>query len=202
MSRFEAAFARFDAANAEDPSEVVDGGRLRPAELLYAERMSAMLGRLYPEASEALRLAARAQHLRRWTVPRTDYPMDRTGYLRWRTDLKRKHAEWAGAMLADVGYEPNEIARVGALIRKENLKVDAEAQALEDVAAMVFLEHYLDAFAEKHDDDKLAGILSKTLVKMSDKGREAAGALPLSDRVRRLLQSSPRPARRSGEKSA
>ena len=111
--------------------------------------MTAALGRLYPDASEALQLAARAQHIRRWTVPRASYPMDRAGYLRWRKDLKRKHAEWAGDILADCGYAEDEIARVGSLIRKENLKRDAEAQALEDVASIVFLEHYAADFARQ-----------------------------------------------------
>ncbi len=191
MSRLETAYARIDAANAEDPTRVTVDGRLKPAELVYGERMTATLARLYPEASETLKLAVRAQHLRRWTVPRESYPMDRTGYLRWRNDLKRRHAEWAGAILAECGYAPAEIERVGALIRKENLKRDAEAQALEDVAALVFLEHYLDDFAAKHDDAKLAGILAKTLAKMSEKGREAALLLDLSSRIRTLIAQPP-----------
>ncbi len=193
MNRLETAYARIDAANAEDPARVAVDGEAKPAELVYGERMTATLARLHPEASEVLRLAVRAQHLRRWTVPRASYPMDRTGYLRWRNDLKRKHAEWAGAILAECGYAPAEIERVGALIRKESLKRDAEAQAVEDVAALVFLEHYLDDFAEQHDDSKLAGILVKTLAKMSDKGREEAFLLDLSPRIRALIAEPPSP---------
>jgi hypothetical protein len=187
MTRLETAFVRFDAANAEDPTEIDVGGCSRPAELVYGERMTAALQRLYPEASEALQLAARAQHLRRWTVPRESYPMDRPGYLRWRNDLKRKHAEWAGAILADCGYADAEIARVASLIRKENLKRDPEAQALEDVAAIVFLEHYAADFVPKHDAEKVVSILAKTLNKMSDHGRKAATELPVPPQFRDLV---------------
>lgn len=191
MTRLETAFARIDAANGEDPNVVTVGGKPRPAEVVYSERMTETLARLHPEASEALRLAVRAQHLRRWTVPRASYPMDRSGYLRWRNDLKQRHAEWTGAILADCGYSGEEIAHVGALIRKEGLKRDPEAQALEDVAALVFLEHYLEEFAAKHDDTKLSGILHKTLVKMSLAGRQAALALALSPRIGALIAAPP-----------
>jgi hypothetical protein len=192
MSRLEAAYAKIDAANEEDPTQVLVGARARANELVYGERMTGVLLRLYPEASEALKLAARAQHIRRWTVPRASYPMDRIGYLRWRNDLKRKHAEWAGAILAECGYSESEIARVGSLIRKENLKQDAEAQALEDVASIVFLEHYCEEFAKKHDDAKVLSIIAKTLAKMSEHGRQAALALtlppPMSDLLKRAIE--------------
>jgi hypothetical protein len=187
VSRLETAYARIDAANAEDPTLIDVDGRSRPAELVYGERMTRVLGRLYPDASEALKLAIRAQHLRRWTVPRASYPMDRPGYLRWRNDLKRKHAEWAGAILADCDYAADEIARVGSLIRKENLKRDPEAQALEDVASIVFLEHYAADFAPKHDAAKVAAILAKTLAKMSGHGRKAALDLPLPPALHDLI---------------
>ena len=188
MSRLDDAFARIDAANAEDPSLVLADGVERPAELVYGERMSATLASLYPEASEALKLAIRAQHIRRWTVPRSSYPMDRVGYLRWRKDLQKKHAEWTGAIMAECGYSAEEIGRVGSLIRKENLKRDAEAQALEDVAAIVFLEHYAVPFAAKHEPDKVKEILAKTMNKMSDHGREAALRINLPPAVASLVR--------------
>lgn len=194
-THFDQAVAAIDAANAEDPASVTVGGEARPAELLYGERMSEVLHDLHPGATEALRLAARAQHIRRWTVPRASYPMDRTGYLRWRTDLKRKHAEMAAEIMRTTGYGDDEIKRVGALIRKERLKQDAEAQALEDVACIVFLKHYIDEFAAKHDDDKLISILRKTWVKMSPHGHAASLKLDLSPRVAglvgRALQGEP-----------
>lgn len=186
-SRLAKAFEAIDEANSQDPSKVTaDGGQV-PAERLYGERMSQTLDELYPEASEILKVAARAQHIQRWTVPRANYPMDRTGYLRWRTELKRKHATLTGELMQSSGYSEEEIARAGALIRKERLKQNAESQALEDVACIVFLKHYVDEFAAKHDDDKLIQILRKTWVKMSPHGHQAALALPLSPRVGELV---------------
>src|SRR5262245_41082033 len=140
--RFQAAIARFDAANAEDPNKERFQGREYPKELLYAERMTAWLERLAPDASEALQLAVRSQHLCRWKIPRDQYPRDRTGYLRWRTDLQKFHAEQAGNILHEVGYDETLIARVQSLLRKQRLKQDPETQTLEDVACLVFLESY------------------------------------------------------------
>lgn len=183
---FEKAIARFDAANAEDPNR--EGAR--PKELVYAERMSAWLERLAPDASEALRLAARCQHIRRWTIPRAAYPAGREGYKQWRTAAARMHAETAGAILREVGYDEATIRRVESLVRKERLKVDPEAQLLEDVVDLVFLEHYLADFAKKHDEEKLRGILRKTWEKMSKRGREAALALPLAPELRALVEKA------------
>lgn len=189
-NRLHTAMAAIDAANSEDPNRVVVGGEELPAELIYGQRMSAMLARVYPDASEALQLAVRAQHIRRWQIPRSTYPMDRPGYLRWRKELGRRHAEWAGEILAASGYTPEEITRVASLIRKENLRRDAESQALEDVAALVFLTHYAEDFAAKHPPEKVVDVLAKTLAKMSEHGKEAAGALDLSPAVRHALQAA------------
>ena len=144
-----------------------------------------MLARFAPDASEPLRLAARCQHVERWKIPRADYPMTRAGYERWRTRLRDFHAERAGAILRDAGYDDATIGRVGALIRKEALKTDAEAQALEDVVALVFMESYLDDFVAKHagyDEAKFVDILQKTARKMSARGRASALTLDLSAR--------------------
>jgi hypothetical protein len=179
-SRFERAIARFDAANAEDPNEEAVGGRTRPKEVVYAERMSAMLARFTPDASEILRLAARCQHIERWKISRGDYPMDRIGYLQWRKRLNKFHAQVAGDILRDVGYDEATIARVGALLKKEVLKDDPDAQALEDVVGLVFFESYLSGFVAAHgtyDPSKFADILAKTAKKMSARGRAAAIAL-------------------------
>jgi hypothetical protein len=178
--RFLLAIARFDAANAQDPRRESDGGLERPKELLYAERLTAMLERYAPEASEALRLAARCQHIQRWKVPRADYPMTRPGYHQWRTRLRDFHADLAATILREAGYDEAIIGRVRALIRKEALKSDAEAQALEDIVDLVFLESYLDDFVAKHsgyDHAKFVDILKKTARKMSTRGRAAATTL-------------------------
>lgn len=175
--RFDRAIACFDAANADDPNRESVAGHERPKELLYAERLTGMLARLAPDAPEALRLAARCQHIQRWKIPRSDYPMTRAGYHQWRTRLRDFHADLASAILRDAGYDDATIGRVRSLIRKEALKSDPEAQALEDVVALVFVESYLDAFVVRHgdyDEAKFTDILTKTAKKMSARGREAA----------------------------
>lgn len=177
--RFEKAIARFDAANAEDPNRETFDGAEQPKELLYAKRMTAWLERLAPDASEPLRLAARCQHIRRWTVPRNTYSMDRQGYKQWRTALAKFHAETAGALLRELGYDEQTLGRVQSLLRKERLKLDPETQLLEDVACLVFLENYFADFAKQHDEKKLVGIVRKTWEKMSSKGRDAALKLDL-----------------------
>src|SRR5215470_15361777 len=131
--RFDDAIAAIDGANARDPNTVEIDGRAVPAELLYGRRMSDALARLAANASELLRIAVRGQHIERWTSPRGGYPAGRAGYLKWRNDLKDYHARRLGEIMTAAGYEPQEAARVGALVRKERLRSDPEAQMLEDV---------------------------------------------------------------------
>ncbi|MBY6242450.1 DUF4202 domain-containing protein [Methylosinus sp. Sm6] len=191
--RFEAVVASIDAANADDPRKVEIGGVEKPFEIAYAERMSARLDAIYPEASELLKIAARAQHLRRWDIPRENFPLGRHGYNEWRKDCRVHHARLVGELMRAQGYEEEAVAHVGSLIRKEKLKKDRESQALENVAAIVFLEHYFDDFHEKYkdyDDDKIVDILAKTLCKMSPKGHAAALALPLPERTRGLVAAA------------
>jgi hypothetical protein len=185
-SRFEQAIERIDCANALDPNRTIFAGEEGPAELIYGRRMTAWLGRLDPAASEALQLAVRCQHLRRWDIPRSDYPMTRAGYHQWRTRLASYHAEHAAEILRTAGYDEATAGRVQSLVRKERLKTDPEAQMLEDVACLVFLELDYVEFAQKHDDPKVVDILRKTWKKMSEKGRaaaiELAGTLPEAQR--------------------
>lgn len=175
--RLEAALAAFDEVNAEDPNQVEAEGLKWPKELLYARQMTRWLERFAPDASEALRLAARCQHIRRWQIPRNSYPRDRIGYLKWRTELKQLHARVAGKILADVGYGHDTIARVQSLLKKERLKSDPEAQTLEDVVCLVFLENWFDDFSKQHEPDKVVDIVAKTWKKMSPAGHRAALAL-------------------------
>src|SRR5262245_33239278 len=186
--RLEDVIAAIDAANGRDPNTIEAEGRSEPAELVYGWRMSAALARLAPAASEPLRIAARGQHIERWTSPRRGYPEGRVGYLRWRKDLQDFHARRLAEIMSARSYDATAIARVGALIRKEKLKSDAEVQMLEDVACIVFLEHYLGDFLRKTDEDKLAGILAKTWNKMSPLGREEAEKLALPPPVPTLLE--------------
>lgn len=182
--------AAIDAANEADPNRLPVGGQACPAELVYGKRMSEALARLYPDASEHLSIAARGQHIERWTSPRNGYPEGRVGYLKWRKDLLDYHAGRLAGIMQEAGYEEGDIARVKSLIRKQRLKYDAEAQALEDVICVVFLEHYFADFAAKHDDAKLIDILRKTWAKMSPKGRDAALKLHLPERAGRLVAAA------------
>lgn len=187
-ARFEAAIAAFDAENAKDPNFIMVDGEDVPKELAYARQMSRWLEKLVPGASEALRLAACAQHIRRWEIPRRDYPMDRVGYLRWRTDLKHFHARIAGDILESLGYDAETVGRVQSLLKKQRLKQDPEAQALEDVICLVFLENYFADFAKQHDPEKIVDIVRKTWKKMSPAGHEAALKLELPPEARALVE--------------
>jgi hypothetical protein len=190
-ARFEQAISRFDLSNAEDPRTVAgpDGAPIS-AELLYAQRMTTWLNRLYPKASEPLQLAARAQHIQRWKIPRDSYPMDRAGYHRWRTALYGFHADTAAAILADVGYDAATIERVRFLLQKQRLKSDADTQALEDTICLVFLESYFADFAATQDEEKLMTILRRTWAKMSPVGHAAALQLPLPLKLAALVKQA------------
>jgi hypothetical protein len=193
MLALDATLAAIDAANADDPRKLVIDGVTHPFELVYAMRMSARLAALYPQASDLLQIAARAQHLRRWEIFRENFPRGRHGYSDWRKAARIHHAALVGAIMREHGYDDAAIAHVGALIRKEHLKKDRESQALENIAAVVFLEHYFDEFHAKYvdyDDAKIIDILGKTLCKMSPRGHAAALALPLPDRTRQLVSAA------------
>jgi hypothetical protein len=185
---FTTTIAQIDAANAADPNREAYEGREEPKELLYSRRMSDWLTRLAPDASEELRLAARGQHICRWSIPRSSFPMDRAGYLHWRNECKRMHAEKLGEIMRDVGYADAAINRAQSLVRKERLKADPESQLLEDVACLVFLENYFAEFSRQHDEAKLIDIVRKTWKKMSPRGHEAALQLPLTDDSRRIIE--------------
>ena len=188
--RFEKALAAIDAANAEDPgTERVDGGDV-PAALVYGQRMSKRLEVLRPDASEALKIAARAQHIRRWVIPRSDFPEGVKGYNQWRVAMAQFHADTTGEILEGLGYDTELIERVKTIVRKLRRTADPEVQTLEDVAALVFLEYYFTPFVDKfqYDDAKLVDIVQKTWRKMSGEGHAAAGALNLPEREGRLVR--------------
>ena len=186
--RLTAAFRLFDAANSDDPNlEPDETGQLVPKEVLYARRMSACLARVAPGAPEAVQLAARAQHIRRWSIPRQDFPLTRPGYHQWRNTLKKYHAELAGQLLAQAGYEPALIARVQELLQKLRLKDDPEMQLLEDVICLVFLEYYFLPFATQHPEEKILEIVQKTWPKMTARGHALALQLPFSPEALALV---------------
>ncbi|MBM3263354.1 MAG: DUF4202 domain-containing protein [candidate division Zixibacteria bacterium] len=186
-SRYRAVLEKIDRVHREDPRTERADGVDHPQELLYAERMSAWLAKLGPSASETLRLAVRCQHIRRWAIPRSDFPAGGDGYRAWRTALSRFHAEEAGVILRETGYDTDTVERVQTLIRKEKLRTDPETQMLEDVACLVFLEFYAARFAEKQEEQKTLDILAKTWLKMSPRARDMALEGPLPPDVRSLI---------------
>jgi hypothetical protein len=187
--RFQTALERFDAANAADPNREVVDGVAHPSALLYGQRMTRRLEQFQPDASEALRLAVRAQHLCRWVIPRGAYAEGVKGYNLWRRAMQLFHAEKAGEILGALGYGEERVARVQFLLRKERRTQDAEAQTLEDIAGLVFLEHYFAAFIEQHayDDAKLMDIVRKTWRKLSPQAHAAAAALQLPPRAQAIV---------------
>ena len=187
VDRLAAAIAAIDAANAEDPNVIVVDGVGRPKEQAHAEMMTEWVRRLDPDCSEEQLLAARAHHLRRWTVPRDAYPEGRSGYLRWRTALKQQHAEDVAAILRRVGYGEESIERVQRIIRKQGLGRDPAVQVHEDALCLVFLQTQFDEVIDKLGDDKTIEVLRKTARKMSPAGLEAAQGLRYSPRAAELL---------------
>ncbi len=188
--RFSEAFSRFDAENRNDPNLVTVEGATYPQELLYADRLTNWVLRLDPEASEPLLLAARSQHLRRWTIPRASYEMTRAGYLKWRADLKQFHAAQSAEILGEVGYDEATIQRVRDLNLKKLLGRDADSQVLEDALCLLTLQYQLTDLAAKADPPKMIGILRKTWKKRSQAGREQALALAYSDSEKQLLEQA------------
>ena len=179
--KLQRAFELFDLANEQDPNKELFQGKSYSKEVLYAVRMTEKLKEFASDASEALMLTARCQHICRWEIPRESYEMNRVGYLKWRQDLKKFHAEKAGEILKAVGYDQITIDKVAFLLEKKQLKKNEDTQTLEDVICLVFLEFYFEPFIEKHSEEKLIDILQKTWRKMSNKGHQEALKLPLSD---------------------
>lgn len=188
--KYDQAIALMDEMNKKDPNEEIFKGETYSKEYIYGVRMSERLDVFIPNASESLKLAARCQHICRWEIPRNSYPMDRVGYLTWRNELKKIHAQKAEEILSSVGYEQELIEEVKFMLLKKQLKKNELTQALEDVICLVFLEHYFDAFAEKHSEEKIIDIVQKTWGKMSEKGHDAALKLPFSALGLSLVQKA------------
>jgi hypothetical protein len=191
--RFAAALRRFDEENARDPHVEQVAGVPRPRELLYAQWLTEWVLKLCPNAAEALRLAARCQHLCRWMVPRDSYPMTRAGYLKWREGLKSFHAEKAGEILREVGYGEEVVARVQSLNLKRDFPRDPEGRVLEDALCLVFLEHQFAALASKSTDDKMINALQKAWKKMTPAAQAQALKLSYNSHQRALLDTALKP---------
>jgi hypothetical protein len=187
VSDLTAAFAAIDDANADDPNTVVVRGAHRPKELAHAELAVEWIRRLVPDPSDALLLAARAHHIRRWEIPRASEPAGRPGYLRWKRKLQQHHAEVAAGVLGAAGVDPATVERVQALVKKERLKSDPEVQALEDALCLVFVETQFGELTDQLGDEHMVEVVAKTLRKMTPAGREAALGLPLDDAAVRIV---------------
>lgn len=180
--------AKIDAVLAEDPNMMEINEQQRPAAVVHAEKRSAWVEKLAGKtASEELQIAARAQHIRRWEIPRDRYPHDRIGYLKWRTDLQQFHASTTAEIMQEAGYDEAATSRVKALITKKRLKQDREVQVLEDALCLVFLETQFSEFAQS-ESDKITGILQKTWKKMSPQGQQLALQLPLNAADRTIIE--------------
>jgi hypothetical protein len=184
---FQRAIEQIDAENARDPNLELCDGTAQPRELLYAQRLTAWLLKLAPDASETLRLAARCQHICRWTIPRDSYPMTKAGYLRWRNDLKNFHARKAGEILAGAGCDEDVIKKVQDLNLKKNFPRDPESRILEDALCLVFLEFQLADLAGRTAEDKMINAIQKTWQKMTPVAHQHALALPFTAKEKQLL---------------
>ena len=181
---------RIDAINRDDPHRIQIRGQARPKELTHAAMVSGWIEQLRPGADDALRIAAHGHHVRRWAIPRAEYPLERRGYLRWRKALQDLHAATLGEVMSEAGYDAQDIQRAQDLVRKKNLRRDPDAQALEDALCLVFLETQFGEFRTRQTDDRTANILRKTWDKMSDQARALALDLELSPDDRRFLREA------------
>ncbi len=192
---FDKAIALIDAANSEDPNQETADGKNWPKELLYSHRMSDMLQRYMPEADDAVKLSVRSQHIQRWKSPRDAYPMDRIGYLTWRKALYKFHAQTAADLLEQAGCDEETINRLKEAVAKKGISNNPDTQTLEDVAGLVFIEHYMLAFANKHpeyNEEKWLDIIRKTWNKMTDPAHQFAlsGEIKLPEPLVPLIQKA------------
>jgi hypothetical protein len=195
QQRYDKAIALIDAANNEDPNQETSNGTNWPKELLYSYRMSDMLERYASDADDAIKLAVRAQHIQRWKSPRSDYPMDRKGYYLWRTGLYKFHADTVAGLLIIAGYDSKFIERVKQIVGKKSLKTNPEAQLLEDIAGLVFIEHYLVDFVTKHPEyteEKWLDIIRKVWKKMSNRAHHfvRAGHIKIPETLDTLINKA------------
>jgi hypothetical protein len=183
----ERAIAEFDRMNSQDPTQITVNGQQLPRELALSLWLSQWIHRVQASPSVALRLASRCQHLMRFSMPRSEYPEGRVGYLTWRKDLSKRHADRAGEILRAVGFETAVIDQVRKINLKQELKADADCQAMEDALCLSFLDHEYADFCTKHSDEKVIDIVQKTWRKMSAGGQALALGLPLEGRPQDLV---------------
>lgn len=190
MPQLEQLLSKVDELNSQDPNQEMVDGVAQPRELVYSKRLTAWVLRLNPQASEALRIAARGQHVCRWTIPRNRYEMNRRGYLRWRETLKAFHADTVARLMRETGYSEEMIEQVRRIISKRHLGEDPDTQTLEDALCLVFLETQFADLRKKTPDDKMIEVLRKSWAKMSARAKEEVRRLPLQEEDKVFLQQA------------
>lgn len=187
-SRLNLTLAKIDCVNQADPNTVEIDQKPVAKEFIYGQQMSACLNQHWPDADEYLQIAVRAQHIKRWHIKRSEYPEGKAGYLKWRKALGAFHADLTKELMLDNGYSESDGETTAQIIRKEKLKTNANSQALEDVACLVFLQYYFAPFAEKHSEEKIISILQKTWKKMSTKAQDIAMSVTFPEHLARLIK--------------
>jgi len=190
MTKMEEAFSCFDLYNQQDPTLMEWNGQQYPSEYFYAIQLYDWIKKLDTNASEPLLLASRCQHIGRWEISRKSYPDDRSGYLKWRSDLAKFHAQKATEILLSLNYDSETINRVNEIVMKKKIKMDTEVQVMEDALCLVFLQFQFDDLIKKQPAEKMIGILRKTWSKMSVTGRQVAMAHTYSDTGQMLLEKA------------
>lgn len=190
MTKLDQAFALFDSYNRQSPTHISNSGQDYPIEYFYAIKLHEWISILRSDASEALLLASRCQHIGRWEIPRSSYPEGRIGYLTWRSDLSRFHAQKAEEILRSVDYDDMTIKRVKEIVQKKAIKKDPEVQTMEDALCLLFLQYQYDELIAKQSEEKMIAILQKTLSKMSHQGTQVALTLRYSEEGERLLKKA------------
>jgi hypothetical protein len=190
LSLFEKALQCFDAENSRDPNLENIQDRMVPRELIYAQWLTNWVLKLDPDASEALLLAARSQHLCRWMRPRESYPMTRAGYLKWREDLRKFHAHKAGEILTELGFPKETVARVQSLNLKEEFPEDPESCVLQDALCLLFLERQFASLAARSTEEQMINAIRKSWKKMTPHGQAYALTLQHAPREAALIEKA------------
>ena len=190
MSKLEKTLNDIDLLHSQDPKKSIIDGVEKADELIYTENMSKALSKVSDSPSEELIIAVRSQHLCRWEIARSEYPMDRPGYLKWRTDLGKLHADKACEVMGKNGYSQESIDKTRKIIRKQNLKANPDAQAMEDCACLVFIETGFLDFAKKFEEEKVIDIVQKTWNKMSERAQQEALKLDLPAEALELVKKA------------
>lgn len=194
ISKLEKTLNAIDSINQEDPNTTIIDDKAQPKELVYGLYMTECLSKYWPQANEFLQIAVRAQHIKRWHLKRSEFPEGKQGYLTWRKELGKFHAQTTKALMLDNGYSEEEAEKTACIIRKEKLKRNLDSQTLEDVACLVFLQYYFDEFAAKYtkadNEAKIIRIVQLTWKKMSERGHEIALSLTLPDHLATLVNKA------------